>query len=111
MLFPPDLLIFYWTEIMENTIAICSRLLYSAQLSLWNFLLLISAYLLCVSLLRHQRAKSLWHRYAPAGKGSFDDMTVNEAQIIMKELTELEFPKLFGFSIIFALFKACSPAY
>lgn len=32
-------------------------------------------------------------------------MTTNDAQAILKDLTELEFPKVFGFSIIFALFK------
>lgn len=32
-------------------------------------------------------------------------MTTSDAQAILKDLTELEFPKLFGFSIIFALFK------
>ncbi|KAK4694526.1 hypothetical protein P7C71_g3072, partial [Lecanoromycetidae sp. Uapishka_2] len=32
-------------------------------------------------------------------------MTTNDAQAILKDLTELEFPKFFGFSIIFALFK------
>ncbi|KAJ9657540.1 hypothetical protein H2201_008141 [Coniosporium apollinis] len=32
-------------------------------------------------------------------------MTVDDAQAILKDLTELEFPKLMGFSVIFALFK------
>ncbi|KAF6227091.1 hypothetical protein HO133_008532 [Letharia lupina] len=32
-------------------------------------------------------------------------MTTDDAQAILKDLTELEFPKFFGFSIIFALFK------
>lgn len=32
-------------------------------------------------------------------------MTTSDAQAILKDLTVLEFPKLFGFSIIFALFK------
>lgn len=34
-------------------------------------------------------------------------MTTDQAQSILKDLTELEFPKIFGFSVIFALFKAC----
>lgn len=62
-------------------------------------------YLLIVSLLRHQRARKLEKRYSPAGKASFGRMTGNDAQAILKDLTELEFPKIFGFSIIFALFK------
>ena len=110
MLTAPDLPIRCYIRIMEKVLAIRSGLLHSAHLSLQNFLLVISVYLLCVSLLRHRRAKKLWCRYAPAGKDSFDKITVDEAQIILKELTELEFPRLFGFSIIFALFKACSSA-
>ena len=39
-------------------------------------------------------------------------MTADDAQTILRELTELEFPKLMGFSIVFALFKVspwCRP--
>lgn len=39
------------------------------------------------------------------GDESYRKMTTSDAQAILKDLTELEFPKLFGFSIIFALFK------
>lgn len=63
------------------------------------------AYVLLVSLLRHQRAKTLRTKYSPAGRASFSRMTTNDAQAILKDLTELEFPQFFGFSIIFALFK------
>ncbi|KAG7008344.1 hypothetical protein G7Y79_00006g019640 [Physcia stellaris] len=38
-------------------------------------------------------------------RASYARMTNDQAQAILKDLTELEFPKLFGFSIIFALFK------
>ena len=66
-------------------------------------------YILLVHLLRHQRAKGLEKRFSPAGRASFCRMTTNDAQAILKDLTELEFPKFFGFSIIFALFKVRSP--
>ncbi|KAL9080240.1 MAG: hypothetical protein Q9157_000962 [Trypethelium eluteriae] len=36
---------------------------------------------------------------------SFKNMTVEQAQSILKELTELESPKFMAFSIVFALFK------
>ena len=36
-------------------------------------------------------------------------MTVDEAHAILKDMTELEFPKFMGFSIIFALFKVSPP--
>lgn len=56
-------------------------------------------YLLLVRLLRYQRAKDLERRYSRQG------MTTSDAQAILKDLTELEFAKFLGFSIIFALFK------
>lgn len=56
-------------------------------------------YLLLVRLLRYQRAKDLERQYSRQG------MTTSDAQAILKDLTELEFPKFLGFSIIFALFK------
>ena len=77
----------------------------------WKVLLIpaLLVYLLLVHLLRDRRAKSLEKRFSSAGRASFCHLTTNDAQIILKDLTELEFPKLFGFSIIFALFKAGSP--
>lgn len=35
-------------------------------------------------------------------------MTADEAQSILQELTEIEFPKLIGFSIVFALLRNIS---
>ena len=62
--------------------------------------------MLTVHHLRYRRARLLEKKYSPAGRGSFRYLTTNDAQAILKDLSELEFPKLFGFSIIFALFKA-----
>ena len=77
----------------------------------WKSFLLpaLLVYMLLVYVLRDRRAKSLERRFSPAGRASFCRMTTNDAQAILKDLTELEFPKFFGFSIIFALFKARSP--
>ena len=79
----------------------------------WKFLLIpaLLVYVLLVHLLRDRRAKSLEKRFSPAGRVSLRHLTTNDAQTILKDLTELEFPKLFGFSIIFALFKAGSPVF
>lgn len=73
----------------------------------WTTLLLpaLLIYLLLVRSLRFRRARCLEKLYSPQGKSSFKHMTTNDAQVILKDLTTLEFPKLFGFSIIFALFK------
>ena len=83
----------------------------SALSQRWDLLFVpaLLIYILLVHLLRHQRAKGLEKRFSPAGRASFCRMTTNDAQAILKDLTELEFPKLFGFSIIFALFKVRSP--
>lgn len=75
----------------------------------WRATLLIGllAYLLAVQLLPFRRARLLERWYSPAGRSSFRHLTTNDTQTILKDLTELEFPKFFGFSIIFALLKAC----
>ena len=77
----------------------------------WGFLFLptLLLYMLLVHLLRHRRAKSLQRRFSPAGRASFGRMTTTDAQAILKDLTELEFPHFFGFAIILALFKAGNP--
>ena len=76
----------------------------------WKLTLVLGmpAYLFLVHVLRYQRAKSLERKYAPAGKESFRNMTVDDAQAILKTLAELEFPKLYGFSMVVALFRVCS---
>ena len=66
------------------------------------------AYLLLVYVLRYQRAKRLERKYAPAGRESFRRMTADDAQAILKTLAELEFPKLYGFSNLMALFRVSS---
>ncbi len=68
-------------------------------------------YILLVYLFRDRRARSLERRFTPGGRASFGRMTTSDAQAILKDLTELEFPKFFGFSIIFALFKAGYPDF
>ena len=74
--------------------------------SQWQlFVIIFLAYFLLVRFLRYERARSLERKFAPAGRASFSTITTNNAQEILKDLTELEFPKFFGFSIIFALFK------
>ena len=62
-------------------------------------------YITLVHLLRYRRRERIQARYTPDGRASFSKLTNNQAQAIIKDLTELEFPKFFGFSIIFALFK------
>ena len=64
------------------------------------------AYMFLVFTLRHQRSRGLERKYSPMGKASFRTMTTNDAQAILEDLAVLEFPNIFGFSIVFALFKA-----
>ena len=66
------------------------------------------AYLFLVHVLRYQRTKSLERKYAPAGRESFRNMTADDAQAILKTLAELEFPRLYGYSMVMALFKVGS---
>ena len=69
------------------------------------FVAVFLTYLVIVRLHRYDRARSFEKGFAPHGKASYRNLTNNQAQAILKDLTELEFPKFFGFSIIFALFK------
>ena len=73
----------------------------------WLFFLMTGAlaYISMVSLFRHQRARYLERTYSPMGRASFKDMSDTDAQIILKTLAELEFPKTYGFSMIVALFR------
>ena len=77
----------------------------------WKLLLVpvLLVYILLVHSLRYRRARSLERKFGPAGRASFCRMTTNDAQAILKDLAELEFPKLFAISFVFALFKARSP--
>ena len=74
-------------------------------------LLSLSGYLLLVRSLRYRRVSGLKMQYAPNGRKDFKNMTANDAQSILKTLAELEFPRLYGFSMIIALFRACRPKY
>ncbi len=75
----------------------------------WIITLLVLAYMVSVSMLRHRRGADLQKKYNLTTRASFRTMSTDDAQTILKDLTELEFPKMFGFSIIIALFKGGSP--
>jgi hypothetical protein len=71
----------------------------------------VVAYLVIVYLLRHRRVRSLQKRFGLTSGASFARMTTIDAQATLRDLTELEFPTVFGFSIIFALFKGGDSNY
>lgn len=72
----------------------------------WLTIPILLLYMTLVSTLRYQRALYLPKKFNLLNRESYRKMTTDEAQSILKDLTELEFPKIFGFSVIFALFKA-----
>lgn len=69
------------------------------------YVTLLLTYLILVRLLRYRRARGFEARYAPAGRVNLATLSNKDAQAVLQDLTELEFPKIFGFSIVFALFK------
>lgn len=79
----------------------------NAGLSKWKILIVPGTvlYLLLVALLCYRRVRNTSKRFNFKSRESFAKMTTDDAQAILKDLTELEFPKIMGFSIIFALFK------
>ena len=76
----------------------------------WAWLIIpgLMAYMAIVRLLRYQRARNIPLKHGLPDRASYACMTNDQAQAILKDLTELEFPKVFGFSVIFALFKVGS---
>ncbi len=90
---------------MEPDIISLNAIAKSWKLSL---VLAMLAYLALVHVLRYQRVKSLEKKYAPAGRESLRNMTVDDAQAILKTLAELECPSLYGLAMVMALFKVGS---
>ena len=74
----------------------------------WLTIPIVLLYMTLVSTLRYRRALYLPNKFNLLSRESYRKMSIDEAQSILKDLTELEFPKIFGFAIIFALFKACN---
>ena len=66
----------------------------------------ILVYVFIVRILRYKRSEGLGARFTAGGK-KFSDMTAEDAQSILKTLAELEFPKLYGLSMVVALFRVC----
>jgi hypothetical protein len=65
----------------------------------------LAVYLWVVASLRFRRANATPKRYNMESREAYAKMTADDAQAILKDLTELEFPKIMGLSIIFALFR------
>lgn len=72
------------------------------QSSYWVIVIALIGYSSIVRLLRYRRANALIKKYAPAGQASFQHLTNMEAQAILKNLAELEFPALYGTSMVMA---------
>lgn len=62
-------------------------------------------YILLVRILRYRRREAIKRKHAMHTRQDFSTLTADQAQDILKDLVEMEFPKLMGFSIVFALFK------
>ena len=77
-------------------------------LSLEGFALILLLFVPLQRSLRYRRSERMQARYAPRGSQDYAELTNDDAQQILKDLTELEFPIFFGFSIVFALFKVVS---
>ena len=78
---------------------------YLAQLDFtFSIFLVTLLYLGAVQLFRFQRAKRLPERFNMKTRVSFSKMTVQEAWIILKELTELEFPYMVELTTLLAIF-------
>lgn len=76
----------------------------------WQILLSITVlYPILCHCLRYRRVKSKQAKLGFTDRASLSRMTTVEAQSIVKELSEWEFPLLFRMSLQFALFKVRTP--
>ena len=66
-------------------------------------------WLFAVRALRYRRVREMTKTYASAGEESFKHMTAEDAQELLKTLAELEFPSLYGFSMVVAIFRVSKP--
>ena len=73
----------------------------------WGYILVtgLLLWLFLVRILRYRRAQTITRLYAPAGRESLRYMTAEDAQSILKTLAELEFPSLYGLSMVVAIFR------
>lgn len=62
-------------------------------------------YLLLCRVLRYRREKAMRRKYGFPDRQSLKGMTVEQAQLILKDLASLEFPLMMETSLQFALFK------
>ena len=69
------------------------------------FGILLALHLALVAKLRYKRSQNIIEKYHMHSRKDFGRMTTDDAQAILRELVEMEFPKLMGLSIVFALFK------
>lgn len=70
-----------------------------------TILLLLTTYLLLVHILRYSRRDAMLKKFGYTTRESLAKMTNTDAQAIMSNLGELEFPRFFKMSLQFALFK------
>ncbi|KAI9764604.1 MAG: hypothetical protein M1840_008334 [Geoglossum simile] len=65
----------------------------------------VLAYLTAVRLLRYRRMRDIQRKYSYTTRESFSRMTLDDAWAVQVELSTLEFPRIYGVAIFFALFK------
>lgn len=72
--------------------------------------LCVAGYVCIVRCLRYRRVEAIKSKHGMLSRSHFAALSADQAQDVLQELVEMEFPKLMGFSIVFALFKTYSLA-
>ncbi|KAK6077077.1 hypothetical protein SCUP234_06816 [Seiridium cupressi] len=104
---PSSLLSRLPTLVQDSIRPVTSRISSSSNDGLWKTALICFGlgYLVLVQTLRFQREKSMQKRFGYPDRASLKNMTVEDAQKIIKVLSALEFPMMSETSLQFALFK------
>ena len=70
-----------------------------------TLVLVVLIYAFFVRVFRYWRINSLRAKYTVTGRNFLNDMTTEDAQVILKTLAELEFPGTYGLSMIMAILR------
>lgn len=71
-------------------------------------LALLVGYITLVRLVRFRRMRAVFDKYGHRGRLTWSQMSIRDAYEIQRALGQEEFPTVFAYSIIFALFKVRS---
>jgi hypothetical protein len=75
------------------------------------FIMTVILYPLVCTVLRFRRVNGMEKRFGYGTRKKMSEMTNEDAQAILRIMSELEFPRIYKTSLQFALFKVCRSCF